>query len=81
MLLVGGNLEEEQLFPVCVATKAWLLLIVFPRCHRSFCSLASMVITGFLLVHLLLMLSGDIETNPGPDPEGENCLLICKYNG
>ena len=77
---VGSDLEEEQLLPVCLTAKAWLLLIAFPRCRRSIWCLTSMVISGFLLVHLLLMLSGDIETNPGPDPPGKSLCTIMQLH-
>ena len=51
--------------------------MVIGRCYLlSFC-ITSKVMAVFLLLHLLVLLAGDVETNPGPIT-GES-VSLCKF--
>ena len=43
-----------------------------------FCSLLFFIVV--ILLVILLVLSGDIETNPGPDPGYSNSFSFCHWN-
>ena len=73
-MLIAGLVGEEKralLVFVCVlrapeSTKAPWPSMVIGRCYLLSLCVTGKVIAGFLLLHLLLLLSGDVETNPGP---------------
>ena len=73
MLIAGLDGEEKRalLVLMCVlsapeSTKAPSPSMVIGRCYLLSLCVTGKVILGFVLLHLLLLLSGDVETNPGP---------------
>ena len=72
--IVGLHGEENRalLVLVCVIRAPETIQALSPSMAIGRCYLLSLCITGqvnmvvFLLLHLLVLLAGDVETNPGP---------------
>ena len=58
--------KKESVLLVFVTAKAPSLLMIFGRCCLLALFLAKKLLACLVLVQLLLLLSGDVETNPGP---------------
>ena len=58
--------KKECVLLVCVMAKAPSLSMVIGRCCLLALFLAKKLLACLVLVQLLLLLSGDVETNPGP---------------
>ena len=55
-------------------SKFFIKCCTCPHVHMFFCSLL------FFISLILLLLSGDIEISPGPDPVYSNSFLFCHEN-
>ena len=78
--IVGLHVEEKRalLVLVCVkrapeTTQALSPSIVIGRCYLLSLCVTGKVMAVFLVLHLLVLLAGDVETNPGPIT-GESCI-------
>ena len=68
--------KKERVLLLCVTAKAPSLSMVFGRCCLLTFSLARKLVACLVVLLLLLLLSGDVETNPGPTT-GERRGCIC----
>ena len=88
-VLVVHNCEGTARCQLCLIwTKAALPPVVIKRCYALRVCLilitCSCLIGGFLLLRLLLLMSGDVESNPGPKEKtsGDNDFFLtveCVY--
>ena len=87
MLIAGLHGDEKLALPVLSyvmrAPKTTQALspsvILFGRCYLLSLCITGKIMAVFLLLHLLVLLAGDVETNPGP-LTGESVSMdkLCK---
>ena len=73
--------KKERVLLVCVMSKAPSLSMVIGRCCLLALFLAKKLLGCLALVQLLLLLSGDVETNPGPTTGKLRCTRARPIDG
>ena len=63
----------------------WITFCANLCLRRSFCAVSSLFYVFILINYLqgcssLILLSGDIKTDPGPNPSSGQCFSICHWN-
>ena len=81
MLIANLLSKKERVLLVCVITKAPSLSMVIRRCCLLALFLANKLSASLVLVQLLLLLSGDVETNPGPTTGELRCCTCASCVG